>query len=353
MEKKIKKEYKETSPSEILRFGNNFIDEFLLDNDAIEIPINALKIIFNVVSTLRNEQFQSNTQPQQLKLFEDEFASEHNSYAVMKVKNSLITSNSKVLKDTYKFLENYKKDWYEFITSEGKKVKALGGLISNVFYEENGYTTFLISSYWLKKIIDIPTYNHTLYNMVYRVRSNKHILFWFWLSKVPNEGTKILRSKLNEMYGINYSNSKDLCGKFLKPIRENLNKYSHISFNYSIEKDLIHIKPYAVKNISDIAFSEEIKGKVKNNYKIRYFKDRHCLKETDIKGIAYIFNNIEDDKALLLKAYKCFVKYCRANNKKATEYTGQTFIETLQEFIKLEYLKSETGKKYPNAYPRI
>lgn len=349
----IKKRYKDLPPAEIIRFGNDFVDEFFLNEQAKEIPINALRVIFNMVSTLRNEQFQEQNQPQQLKLFEDEFTSEHNTYAVMKIKNSLITSNTKVLKDTYKFLENYLKDWYSFTTSDGRKIQALGGLISNVYYEENGYTSFLVSSYWVKKLIHIPTYNHTLYNLVYNVRNNKHILFWFWLSKLPNEGTKISRSKLNEMYGVNYSTSKDLCGKFLKPIRESLNKYSHKSFNYSIEGELIHIKPYAVQNIAEIGFSEKVRDKVKNNYKIRYFKDRHQLTEIQLKGIAYIFKNMERDKLLILGAYKSFVDNCRVNKKKATEYTGKSFIEALQEFVRLEYLKSETGQRYPEAYPII
>lgn len=128
-----------------------------LDKNSKDIPINAFRVIFNIVSTLRNEQFQEQNQPHQLKLFEDEFTSEHNSYAVMKIKNSLITSNSKVLKDTYDFLELFKRGWYDFTTSDGRNIKALGGLISNVFYEENGYTSFLISSYWIKKLVQIPT----------------------------------------------------------------------------------------------------------------------------------------------------------------------------------------------------
>ena len=349
----VKKRYQELSPAEVLRFGNKFVDEFFLNDQAKEIPINALRVIFNMVSTLRNEQFQAEKQPQQLKLFEEEFTSEHNSYAVMKIKNSLITRNGTELKKAYDFLELFQRGWYSFITSDGRKVQALGGLISNVFYEENGYTSFLVSSYWVQRLIHIPTYNHTLYNLVYHIRSNKHILFWFWLSKVPDEGTKISRSKLNEMYGVNYSISKDLCGKFLKPIRESLNKYSHKSFNYSVEGELIHIKPYVVQNIVEIGFSEKVRDKVKNNYKIRYFKDRHQLTEIQLKGIAYIFKNMERDKLLILDAYKSFVENCRVNKKKATEYTGKSFIEALQEFIKLEYLKTETGKSYPEAYPRI
>lgn len=352
-EYKIKKSYKELPPTEILRFGNEFVDEFLLNEQGVEIPINAMRVIFNIVATLRNEQFQAEKQPQQLKLFEEEFASEHNSYAVMKIKNSLITRDSNLLKDTYNFLELFKRGWYDFTTSDGRKVKALGGLISNVFYEENGYTSFLISGYWIKKIIHIPEYNHTLYNLVYSVRSNKHIIFWFWLSKLKEEGTKISRSKLNDMFRVNYKDSKSLCKDFLKPIRENLNKYSHKSFNYSIEGDLIHIKPYAIKSLGDNKSSKEVTKKVNDNYYLRYFRNRHKLENEDLKSILYIFKNIESDKQLLLEAYKGFVANCRRLKQKSTDYEGRQFLETYQEFIRLEYLKSSAGKKYPNGFPRI
>ena len=349
----IKKKYKELPPSEILRFGNEFVDEFLLDEDTTDIPINALKVIFNLVSILRNEQLQKKKQPQQLKLFEEEFASEHNTYAQMKIKNSLITRNSEVLKATYKYLTQLKYDWYEFTTSDGRKIKALGGLISNVFYEENGYTSFLVSSYWIKKLIHLPEYNSTLYNLVYIVRSNKHILFWFWLTKIREEGTKVKRTTINQQFKVNYKDSRSLCKEFLKPIRENLNKYSHRSFNYSIEGELIHIMPYSVKTISADGLSSSMVQQVNSNYYLRYFRNRHQLSEEELKGITYIFKHIPNDKMLIIDAYKLFVINCRRKKSKTTEYTGKNFLNELQEFIKLKYLETEMGKKYPTSFPII
>lgn len=349
----VKKNYKEKEASDILRFGNDFVDEFFLDGKSTEIPINALRVVFNIVSTLRNEQFQGDKQPQQLKLFEDEFTSEHNIYAKMSIRNSLITSNTEVLKKTYDYLELFKRGWYKFKASDGRTISALGGLISNVFHEENGYTSFLISSYWVKKLIAIPEYNKTLYNLVYKVRSNKHILFWFWLSKVSDEGTKVKRETLNKIFKVNYSNSKDLCGKFLKPIRENLNKYNYKSFNYSIDGEIIHIKPYLIKTIESEGLKEKTVVGVENSYKLRYFKDRHQLSSEQMKGIEYIYKNRSIDKEILNQAYKSFVENCRRIKKKATDYTGVEFLEAYQEFIRQDFHKTSTGQKYPDTYPRI
>ena len=55
------------------------------------------------------------------------------------------------------------------VNSKGKEIKTFGGLITAPTYDERGYTSFLISSYWLKKLIVIPEYNPTLYNLVYNI----------------------------------------------------------------------------------------------------------------------------------------------------------------------------------------
>ena len=58
----------------IIRLGNSFVDDFLFeDNKAVDIPINALRAIFNIAADLRNEQLRPQDRPMQLSLFEVEF----------------------------------------------------------------------------------------------------------------------------------------------------------------------------------------------------------------------------------------------------------------------------------------
>lgn len=350
---KIAKVYKELpAPVDFIRFGNEFVDEFLSGKEATKLTINALKIVFNIVSQLRNEQFQEKNQPQQLKLFEEEFASEHNSYSEIKIRNSVITRDSELLKKAYEFLESYKKGWYNFTTSEGKNVQAYGGLISNIFYQESGYTSFLISSYWIKRLIQIDSYNKTLYRLVYNVRSNKHILFYFWLSKIPMEGTVVKVSTLNEYFDINYSGAREICRDFLKSIRENLNKYSHKSFNYNYMGELITIKPYLTQYIdSEATVNEATKKEIRSDYKIRYFKDRHQLTEEEIKQIKYILEKEKNPKTLELfsEAYESFVADCRKKDEKATDYIGRKFLIKYQEYIELSYSKTKEAKYIPRC----
>ena len=70
----VRKSYKNLTQTEIIRLGNSFVDDFLFeDNKAVDIPINALRAIFNIAADLRNEQLRPQDRPMQLSLFEVEF----------------------------------------------------------------------------------------------------------------------------------------------------------------------------------------------------------------------------------------------------------------------------------------
>lgn len=337
---KVVKKYKDVPPPTVdfIKFGNDFVDEFLLGKESTKLSINSLKIVFNIISQLRKEQFQQKNQPQQLSLFEEEFSKRRNSFAEIRIKNSLITRDSKLLKKAYEFLENYKKGWYYFTTLEGKKVEAYGGLISNIFHQESGYTYFEISSYWMKRLLQIDSYNKTLYKLVYNIRSNKHILFFFWLSKLPMEGTLVKLSTLNSYFDVNYSTARDLCKDFLRAIRNNLDKYSHKSFNYNYLGELITIKPYLTQYVeAEATNTEEAKKDIKGNYKLRYYKDRHQLTDEQLKGIKFIYERCKDKIDILTFAYELFIEECRKKKKKATEYTGLDFLEKFQIYIEETY----------------
>lgn len=124
-----------------VQFGNEFLDGLLLGNENKEVVRNELKIVFNIISQLKNGNYE--TEPL---LFD---------YTKIKIKNNLITEDSDLLEKAYKFLENYKKGWYKLTTSEGSEIEFYGGLVSSIVFEENGYTTFLISDYWTKRLIEI------------------------------------------------------------------------------------------------------------------------------------------------------------------------------------------------------
>ena len=53
----IRKEFENKNERNIdkIRIGNRFVDDFIFDDsEAADIPINALRVIFNIISIIRN-----------------------------------------------------------------------------------------------------------------------------------------------------------------------------------------------------------------------------------------------------------------------------------------------------------
>ena len=74
-----------------IRLGNQFVDDFIFDDhQAADIPINALRVIFNIVNIISNEQFRPEDRPRQLSLFDEEFETDNNVFISMKIKSQII-----------------------------------------------------------------------------------------------------------------------------------------------------------------------------------------------------------------------------------------------------------------------
>ena len=302
----IRKEFEnknERIPDKI-RLGNHFVDDFIFDgNESFDIPINALRVIFNIISIIANEQFRPEDRPKQLTLFDEEFETENNTFASIKIKNSKISpsGSSKQVVAAYEFLTKFKMGWYKSLNSKGKEMKTFGGLISIPCYDQRGYTTFLISSYWLKKLLVIPEYNYILYNLVYNIRNNKHVIFAIWLSKLPENGTTLKLSTLNNKFGLNYKSANDFCFKFLKPVKLSLEKYNDLSFNYRCRRDLISINPFNTKVVPETTLPKIADEKTHSTRRLNYFKQRYGLKDSEMVQFSYQYRTISQNRDLIEK----------------------------------------------------
>ena len=350
-----------------IRIGNCFVDDFIFDDsEAADIPINALRVIFNIISIISNEQFRPQDRPKQLSLFDEEFETENNIFASIKIKNSKISpsGSTKQVIDAYEFLAKFKMSWYKSVNSRGKEIKTFGGLISTPSYDKRGYTTFLVSSYWLKKLMVIPEYNYVLYNLVYNVRNNKHIIFAIWLSKLPKNGTVLKLSTLNKKFGLNYKTTKDFCFKFLKPVRISLNTFNTLSFNYTYQKDSIFIIPF----LSNLSLNDNLSINIKNpldssetnavpaekiTRRLIYFKKRYGLEENQILQFSHQYRNIPQTRELIEKAFREFIRINRLKRIKSTIFQGKKFLYEIQELIIQIYQSTKMGKLFPNGYPII
>ena len=355
----IRKEYIEkpsrTVPDQI-RLGNNFVDDFIFDSaQSADISINALRVIFNIISIISTEQFRPASQPKQLSLFEQEFENEHNVFVSLKIRNNKISPSGspKQIIEAYGFLAKFKMDWYKSENSKGKEIRTFGGLISTPSYDQRGYTSFLISSYWLKKLMIIPEYNIVLYNLVYNIKNNKHVLFAIWLKKIPNAGTLLKLSTFNKKFGLNYKNTKDFCTKFLNPARVNLDKYNDLSFNYKQESGSIIIIPYYTKTIEDQEISIHTKENLEIKYRLNYLQKRYGLSTNDFSNFAYHYKKMPATRKLIESAYKEFISRTRSQNVKSTEYQGSGFLKQIQTIIIEFYGASKAAQSIPNGYPKI
>lgn len=353
----VRKEYtaRAGKEPERIRLGNGFVDDFIFDGqEAADIPINALRVIFNIIATISSEQFRPEDRPQQLSLFDEEYETDNNVFAVMKIKNHKISpsGSTKQVIDAYEFLARFRMGWYRSVNSRGKEIRTFGGLISTPSYEHRGYTSFLISSYWLKKLMVIPEYNYVLYNLVYNIRNNKHIIFAIWLSKIPPTGTALKLSTLNRKFGLHYKTANDLCFKFLKPARSNLDRYNSLSFHFKYTGDMISIIPYSTDAVPQKRMEPD-KSPIDITRRLRYFRKRYGLREDEMLQFSYQYRNIVQTRELIEKAFGELIKTSRLRGKSSTEFQGRGFLIEIQENMIKLYCESKIGKLLPNGYPVI
>jgi hypothetical protein len=119
-------EVKNEFSQERIRIGNRFVDDFIFDdNEAADIPINALRVIFNIISIISNEQFRPQDRPKQLSLFDEEFETDNNIFASIRIRNSKISpsGSTQQVVDAYEFLARFKMGWYKSLNSKEKKLK--------------------------------------------------------------------------------------------------------------------------------------------------------------------------------------------------------------------------------------
>lgn len=356
MEENIRRSYNFTkNNSDFINFPVLFRQEALSvkkNYELLEAPITALRIIFKVLHDISHDQFQENRQLNQLNLFEKQFTTENNSYCQFTFSIDEIDSNRnyKSVRKGLEFLEKLHKGWYKVTNSSGKTVSSYGGVISNANIE-SGNIFFLISSYWIEKLLKIPKYNMVMYGLAWHLPKSKQILFYLWLLEIPEKGTTVTFDKLQASYGYNYDSPTSFARNFLKSIKKVLDQYSNLSFNYKVHNKKITILPYPTKTIN-LKLNEETVNKQKITQKLHYWKTRHNLGEK-ISNIKSVINIDNSCFPILLRAYENLVSESRRANKKLTDFEGEEFLKIFQHHIKEYYEGSPWNDIFKDGYPRI
>ena len=319
----------------------------------VNAPITSFRILFKILNDISNDQFQADKQKERLKLFEDDFMTENNTYARFTFSVSEIdkSNNYTAIKKGLDFLEDLNRGWHKAVNSKGKVIQSKGGLISNPCISE-GKITFLMSSFWIEKILKIPKYNQTYFKTPWALSKSRQVLFYLWLLEIPEKGTKIDFKRFQGNYRYNYKNAQELAKNVLKSLRAKLDRCSNVSFNYSTKGDIISIIPYYTNEV-DLDLTSKTISKQRITQKLHYWKIRHNLTSNDINVFRSIINIDAQTFRLFEKSYYEFIKSCKKKKVKPTEYVGKKFLEIFQEEIKSVYQKSFWSDISRNGYPVI
>lgn len=353
-----KRHYKGKAKSDIVNFPIALRRDFLspVTNKAVlDMPISSHRIIFKILNDASNDQFQKQSahQKKQFSLFEDDFKSENNTYARFTFKVSEISDKNDYtnIKKGLEFLEDLNKGWYKSTNSKGKVIKSYGGFISNANISE-GKVSFLVSSYWLEKLLSIPSYNVAYIETAWVLTKSKQVLFYLWLLEIPDVGTRVDFNKLQDTYQYNYDSPKVYAKNVLKSIKNKLDQYSNKSFNYSVKGNLINIVPYLTKDI-DLKIKKKTKDTQEITQKLHYWKTRQGLSKNDIDVLKSLINIDNGNFKLFVKSYDEIIKNCRSERIRITDYQGQKFIKLFQDEIIKVYKDSVWGNILKDGYPKI
>lgn len=353
-----KRHYQGKKKSDIVNVPVNLRRNFLSpqkNNEILDAPVSATRIIFKILNDISNDQFRGSNKNQikQLSLFEDEFKTEHNTYARFTFKVSEIAEKNDYsnVKKGLEFLENFKKGWNESINGKGKKIKSYGGFITNSNISE-GKISFLMSSYWLEQVITIERYNPAYTEIAWKFTKSKQVLFYLWLLELKDEGTSVGFKRLQEAYGYNYINANTYAKNVLKSLKIVLDKYSNRSFNYSVKGEFINIVPYYTKD-TEIIVTKETSKNQEIIQKLNYWKQRHKLDKYNIDILKSLINIDYSNFKLFQKSYSNILQSYKEQKKPITELKGNDFIKLFQSEIITTYQNSTWGGITKNGYPTI
>ena len=354
-----KRHYTSKGDSRIVNFPRSLRKDFLSPAtypEVLDAPIHSTRIIFKILNDISYEQFSALNikQRKQLNLFEQEFLTENNSYArfTFRVKDISETYDYTNIKRGLEFLENFRRGWQKSTNSKGKPVSSMGGFIKDS-HMTDGYVTFLISAYWLEKLLIIDEYNVADARIAWSLSKSKQVFFYLWLLEVPEKGTKVNFTNLQQVWAYKYKDANTFAKNVLKGLKTKLDETSNKSFNYSVKGENIHIFPYYTKTIKTPGVSKKAKANQEVTQRLAYWKRRHGLEKSKVDVIkTYIKKDFSTFK-LFNDAYSSFVSECQAKNVKTTTLQGGSFLSSFQLEIKKAYDLSVWKDILPGGYPVI
>ncbi|REC39983.1 MULTISPECIES: hypothetical protein [Chryseobacterium] len=334
----------------------------------LDMPIAATNILFRSIALVKSSQFNAKSRPLQLQFFEEEFKTKENAKVSLAINikdvssnvrpDGTVTGRREKVREAIDFLQNNLFVWVVGKNSSGETVDTKLSYIESPSFTK-GKVYFDMNIYWFEQLMNLKVYNTYLLQLPRLLGNTRHVVFSIYLERFDsNKWFQWNYKKINELFGLNYSDANSLGKGFLRDIRHKLDKNSLKSFQYRVEGENIWIMPYEMKNIvgnSNIKLQSSTLEKLDDNYFANYLARRHELSKKKKESILDIIKTSNSDKIILKSAYEEFKKYCRRKEVKVSvlKFTGDDFLNKWNTFIFEEYKKTERFKTYPNGYPRV
>jgi len=370
MEEKIKSLIKgksyEQLPSEA--YISPIIQDMVLQAKKNNLSFNALKIVLLLCANLKDQQIKK-SQKHQLDLFDNEwFEIDNNTpYTVQlafRFSDFLPKGNKNYgpVKDGIDELQQYN-EIQEFSkvdphTGKVRNFKLKSAFISSYLVEEGHGFKITINNYWYRALINLTErFNPFIKNLVFNLNPNA-VIFYFYLKSLPIintleykdlvdkigstakriTGTIIKIENFLKIFNSNLKYESKIKEKILDPIRNELNTYADISFNYQFESGKIKIVTYEISSLPKIEKNSDVDtGKIREaiNYKVKKYK----LSRVDAQLLIEVYLKYTYDIVLV------------ATNKKRIlrDLTGETYVTVLNTLVE-QYAEQNKAKVDKNAY---
>lgn len=368
---KIIRKYDKLANTDMVSMPNDFVDIFFQNKKGnrevhlASMPIAAMTMLFNIVLLVKENQFQAEYRPRQLELFQEEFLTVENGKAFMtlpinnisfqEISEGVVRGRIEKVRQAVKFLKDHFTEWVVSKNAKGERTDSLLSLIERPTFTR-GKLHFETSVFWIEKLINLKVFNPVLLKLPELLNNSRNVMFSLYLERFEeNKWFQWDYKKINQRFGLNYTDANSLAKHFLKKISADLNKNSLKSFQYKVKGDLILIMPYQLKNLAsnEVDIKNETIKDNENNYLSSYIARRHKLDKVKRKSIFEKISHSEIDKRILDNAYKQFKKDCRSEKIKVTEVVGDEFLSRWNNKIYEQYKLTEQFKTHPNGYPKV
>lgn len=346
---KIKEEIKGKSYNQLSTTANIApeIQEIILKSKRQALSFNAVKIILLLSANLKDRQFKKHTK-KQLDLFDNEWFEVDNNidYSVQlnfKFSDFLPKGNKNYsqVKDGIDELQEFNHTIeFQRTEKEGRirNFKLKSAFISSYIMEEGNGFKITINNYWFRTLLNIThRFNPYLKSIIFNLNHNS-LIFYFYLKTLPIinsedyndmmdkighhakkiKGTIIKQENFVKIFDSNRRYESDIRRKLLDPIRNDLNKFSDISFNYKFEDRKIKIVTYEVGKVqvAEKLIKDDEINKIRNamNYKVK----KYLLSRVDAMFLLEIY--VKYTYELVFKASN---KNRRLRGKTGTEYINE------------------------------